>query len=158
MEHAGKAVLAALRRLAGSEQPIDFLTALWPLIVGARLAEHTRPNQWRKGELQVAVSDREWQEQLERMPDALRARINRWWGEDVVDELTFVRGQTSPQVAVKAKTKQSKAGAPKEPETHPQNGKIEELREALSRIRDPAFRDLVERMAAKYLALASKEI
>jgi len=145
MERAGKAVLAALRRVAGSEQPLDLLTALWPLIVGARLAEHTRPIQWKKAALQIAVSDREWQEQLERMPDALRARINKWWGADVVDELTIVRGKVGRQPASKPIAKQRKTWPPREV-------KVEELKEALSRIRDPEFRALVERVAARYLA------
>lgn len=145
MERAGKAVLAALRRVAGAEQPLDFLTALWPMIVGTRLAEHTRPIQWKKGMLQVAVGDREWQEQLERMPDALRARINQWWGAEVVDTLTFVRGKVARQPAAKPIRKRRKTWPPPE-------AKVEELKEALNRIRDPEFRALVERMAARYLA------
>jgi predicted nucleic acid-binding Zn ribbon protein len=140
-----KTILAALRRVAGSEHPLDFLTALWPLVVGARLAEHTRPVQWKKGALQIAVSDREWQEQLERMPDALRARINKWWGANVVNELTFVRGKVGRQPAPKPIAKQRKTWPPRE-------AKVEELKEALSRIRDPEFRALVERVAARYLA------
>lgn len=140
-----KTILAALRRVAGSEQPLDFLTALWPLIVGARLAEHTRPVQWKKGALQIAVGDREWQEQLERMPDALRARINKWWCADVVGELTFVRGKVARQPAAKPIAKQRKTWPPPE-------AKVEELKEALGRIRDPEFRALVERVAARYLA------
>lgn len=149
MERAGNAILAALRRVAGSEQPLDFLTALWPLVVGARLAEHTRPVQWKKGALQIAVGDREWQEQLEGMRDALRARINKWWGANVVDELTFVRGKVGRQPGAKPAAKPEKAWPPRE-------AKVEELKEALSRIRDPEFRALVERVAAKYLA-GSKE-
>ena len=145
MERAGKAVLAALRRVAGSEQPLDFLTALWPLIVGTRLAEHTHPVQWKKGSLQIAVSDREWQQQLERMPDTLRSRINNWWGADVVEEVTFVRGKAGRQTATKPKAKQGKTWPPRE-------ARVEELKEALGRIRDPELCDLVERVAAKYLA------
>ena len=147
MERAGKAVLAALRRVAGSEQPLDFLTALWPLIVGARLAEHTQPVQWKKGSLQIAVADREWQQQLERMPETLRTRINKWWGADVVVEVTFVRGKTGRQAGPRTqpKAKQGKTWPPRE-------ARVEELKEALGRIRDPELRDLVERVAAKYLA------
>ncbi len=150
MERAGKAVLAALRRVAGSEQPLEFLTALWPLIVGARLAEHTRPVQWKKGSLQIAVSDSEWQQQLERMPDTLRSRINNWWGADVVVEVTFVRGKAGRQPSTKPKAKLEETRPPKE-------ARVEELKEALGRIRDPALRNLVERVAAKYLAGSEEE-
>ena len=152
MERAGKAVLAALRRVAGSEQPLDFLAALWPLIVGARLAEHTRQVQWRKGTLQIAVGDSEWQQQLERMPDALRSRINNWWGAEVFQEVTFVRGKTGspPTPRNRLKAKPPKALPPK-------GARVAELKGALSRIRDPEFRDLVERVAAKYLASTNKE-
>lgn len=150
MERAGKAVLAALRRVAGSEQPLDFLTALWPLIVGARLAEHTQPVQWKKGSLQIAVGDREWQQQLEQMPDTLRSRINKWWGADLVEEVTFVRGKARRQTPTKPKAKPRKTWPPKEV-------KLEELKEALGRIRDPEFRDLVERVATKYLAGSEEE-
>lgn len=150
MERAGKAVLAALRRVAGSEQPLEFLTALWPLIVGARLAEHTRPVQWKKGSLQIAVSDSEWQQQLEQMPDTLRTRINKWWGADVVEEVTFVRGKAGRQPTTKPKAKPGKTRPPKE-------ARVEELKEALGRIRDPELRNLVERVAAKYLAGEEEE-
>lgn len=150
MERAGKAVLVALRRVAGSEQPLEFLTALWPLIVGARLAEHTRPVQWKKGSLQIAVSDSEWQQQLERMPDTLRSRINNWWGADVVEEVTFVRGKAGRQTTTKLKAKLAKTRPPKE-------AKVEELKEALGRIRDPELRNLVKRVAAKYLAGPEEE-
>jgi hypothetical protein len=152
MERAGKIVLAALRRVAGSEQPVDFLAALWVLIVGARLAEHTRPVQWRKGTLQVAVSDREWQEQLERMPETLRTRINKWWGVDVVDHVTFIRGEQARPSERQAPPK------PKPPTRRPQKqAKVEELKDALARIRDPEFRSLVERVAARYLAGPEQE-
>jgi hypothetical protein len=150
MERAGKAVLAALRRVAGSEQPLDFLAALWPLIVGSRLAEHTRPIQWRKGSLQVAVSDREWQEQLERMPDALRARINKWWGADIVSEVTFVRGKVERPTPPKPRAKSKRMWAPKD-------ASVGDLKEALGRIQDPEVRDLVKRVAAKYLADEKEE-
>ena len=150
MERAGKAVLVALRRVVGSEQPLDFLTALWPLIVGARLAEHTRPVEWKKGALQIAVGDREWQQQLEQMPDTLRTRINKWWGADVVEEVTFIRGKAGHQTPTKPKAKPRKTWPPKE-------ARVEELKEALGRIQDPEVRDLVERVAAKYLASSEEE-
>ena len=152
MERAGKAVLAALRRVAGSEQPLDFLAALWPLIVGARLAEHTRPVQWRKGALQIAVGDPEWQQQLERMPEALRSRINKWWGAGVVQEVTFVRGKagSAPVPRTQPKVKPSKARPPKE-------ARVDELKDALRRIRDPEFRNLIERVAGKYMAGSEKK-
>ena len=152
MERAGKAVLAALCHVAGTEQPLDFLTALWPLIVGARLAEHTRPVQWRKGALQIAVGDPEWQQQLERMPEALRSRINKWWGAGVVQEVTFVRGKagSAPVPRTQPKVKPSKARPPKE-------ARVDELKDALRRIRDPEFRNLIERVAGKYLAGSEKK-
>lgn len=153
MEHAGKAVFAALRRVADQEKPLDLLAAVWPLVVGVRLAEQTRPVAWEKGWLQVAVSDLHWQEQLERMPHTLRDQINKWWGASVVQEVSFVRGKVAPQGSEArpsaARTKASKASGAK-PE------KVEEIEGALARIKDPTLRRVVARLAAQYLSKREK--
>ena len=95
MERAGKAAWSALKRLANPERPIDFLAAVWPLVVGARMAEYTRPIAWDSGRLQVGVSDLEWQRQLERMTQTVRRRINAWWGSEIVEEVSFEIGRAS---------------------------------------------------------------
>ena len=150
MHRAGKVVLAALRRAAGTEKPLDLLEALWPLIVGPRLAEHTRPVAWEKGWVEVAVGDRDWQEQLEHMPDALRSRINRWWGTEIVEEVTFTRSKVARKPAPESKR-------PKAEKPTRLTSEVRELKGELDSIRDPKLRELVGRVFRKYVAKKEAE-
>ena len=61
--------------------PIDMLAAVWPLIVGPRLAEHTRPLAWTAQRLRVGVDPGPWKSQVERMGKPVRAKVNAWWGK-----------------------------------------------------------------------------
>ena len=155
MHRAGKVVLAALRRAAGTEKPLDLLEALWPLIVGPRLAEHTRPVAWEKGWVEVAVGDRDWQEQLEHMTDVLRSRINRWWGTEIVEEITFTRSKVARKPAPESKRHKaagtSLVNAKAEKPTR-LTSEVRELKGELDSIRDPKLRELVGRVFRKYVA------
>jgi hypothetical protein len=150
MERAGKAVLSALRRVGGSEKPLDFLTALWPAIVGPRLAEQTRPVSWEKGVVQIAVADREWQEQLEQMPGTLRDRINKWWGARVVERVSFLQGK------VPRSGRAPKPAEERMPPTVRDLAAVEDLSATLGKIRDPETRRIVGSLARTYLGKKSR--
>jgi hypothetical protein len=148
MHRAGKAVLAALRRAAEPEQPLDLLVAVWPIVAGTRLAEQTRPISWEKGWLKVSVWDPEWQQQLERMPNTLRDRINKWWGARVVENLAFVRGKKPRDDEPRLSPRKGKRA--ERPPAPPVD--IADLQDSLDRIRDPELRKLVEMVVQRYLA------
>jgi predicted nucleic acid-binding Zn ribbon protein len=148
MQRAGKTVLTALRRAAGSEKPLDLLAAVWPLVAGVRLAEQTRPISWEKGWLKISVWDTEWQQQLERMPHTLRDRINRWWGARVVEEISYVRGKKPREEGPRISPRKGKRA--ERPPAPPVD--IAELKESLERIRDPEIRKLVAKVAQRYLS------
>lgn len=149
VEQAGKAVRAALKRVAGRERSLELLQAAWPLIVGVRVAAHSWPRAWEEGRLEVAVGDVEWHEQLGPLRNDLRCQINNWWGATVVADLSLVRARlprahtrrnTPAPAAVKAPAKGADA-------TRRSAG----LDASLETIQDAALRQLVERVAARYL-------
>lgn len=157
MERAGKAIWAALKRVAESERPVDFLAAVWPLVVGNRLANHTRPVAWEKTRLVIAVGDLEWQKQLERMTGELCEQINVWWGAAVVREVTFVRARGTHS---REREPHGKAPAPDAEKWGPaeevdSTAVLKELKEPLSRIKDVELRELVSRVARKYVTRSS---
>jgi hypothetical protein len=152
MEHASKSVWAALRRIAKPEKPLDLLIAVWPLMVGARLAAHTRPAGWNGSRLDVGVEEGPWQAQVERLSKPIRAKVNAWWGGKLVREVRFV-----------APKRKKRAAAPPEPPV-PAHGKpagtevedklrevMKELEQPLAQISDEELRELIARVAASYL-------
>ena len=151
MEHAGKAVWDALKRISLSEQekPLDFLAAMWPLVVGVRMAAHTEPVAWEKGRVEIAVSDREWQRQLERMGPAVCQQINKWWGTSAVREVSFshTRATSSQQRRTTRREQKGKLAARKPKlETI-----LKEFEKSLAGISDKQLRGLIARVAQKYL-------
>ncbi len=70
----------AMRRLGRPERQLEWFAAVWPAVMGAKLAGHTWPLSWRDGDLEIGVSGAGWREQLEEMSCTLRREINRWWG------------------------------------------------------------------------------
>lgn len=152
MEHAGKAIFHALKRVAEEEKPLDFLAAVWPLVVGARMAEHTRPVAWQKGRVEIAVSDREWQKQLERMGTEVRQQINKWWGVPAVQEVSFVRARgTRSQERHPAKSEARLKSAAAADSTIKVEVILKDFEESLAGIKDKNLRKLVSRVAQKYL-------
>jgi hypothetical protein len=156
MERAGKTVWAALRRIARPEKPLDLLVAVWPLMVGARLAGHTRPVGWNGARLDVGVDEGPWQAQLERLARPLRTKVNAWWGGNLVREVRFVA----------AKKKRTRAAAqPETPAASPAvAGAEEKLRHALKELEGPLagisdteLRDLIARVAASYPSKGEKD-
>jgi len=165
MESAKKSLWSALRRVAKPEKPLDLLTAVWPLMVGRRLADHTRPVAWSKGRVDVAVDQPEWQSQLESMARDVRKQVNKWWGSELVREVRFV-----PEKARRLETRKS---IPKDRDEirnaklSPRAGgtasesalraALKKLEPALKGIADADLRELVARVAGQYLAKQGKK-
>ena len=159
MERAAKGLWGVLRRVARPERPLDLLAAVWPLMVGQRLAAHTQPVAWEKGSVVVAVGDREWQKQLEGMADEVRKQINRWWGSELVREVKFSRGKV-PGASAPPTAQAPRHPAQLQGKTEAEEklkAALKELEGPLARISDVELRDLIARVAAKYLAKQEKK-
>lgn len=157
MERAGKSLWNALRRLADPEKPLDLLVAVWPLIVGARLATHTEPIAWEEGRLKIAVSEPEWRQQLEPMTEELRRQVNRWWGRQVVQEVSWVRGHVSPPPEWEpAKPSATPAPALSENRKPALARILKDLEGPLAEISDTELRQLVARFIERYLESQGK--
>ncbi len=169
MERADKGLWSALRRVAQPEKPLDLLIAVWPLMVGRRLAAHTRPVSWNKGRVHVAVENPEWRRQLEGLGQDVQKQINRWWGTDLVHEVRFVlarsasrstrdsrrasaeRSEASRETGAQASSAANRAAADK------LSAALKELEPALRGIADDELRDLIGKVAAQYLGKPSKK-
>ena len=160
MERAGQSLWSALRRVARPEKPLDLLVAVWPLMVGRRLADHTRPVAWSKGRVDVAVDQPEWQNQLESMGKDVRKQVNKWWGSELVREVRFVPEKTSRAAASRGKGPRP-AAEPETPMRTPAENKLsaalKELAPALNGIADADLRELISRVAGQYLAKQAKK-
>ncbi len=153
MERAGKSLWSVLRRVARPDKPLDLLTAVWPLMVGSRLALHTRPVAWSKG--RVDVDQPEWQGQLESMGKDVRKQVNKWWGSELVREVRFVTDKKNPQITqipqMRGKSKLGAARAANVPAESKLSAVLKELEPALNRIADADLRELISRVAGQYL-------
>jgi len=152
MESAKKSLWSALRRVAKPEKHLDLLTAVWPLMVGRRLADHTRPVAWSKGRVDVAVDQPEWQSQLESMARDVRKQVNSWWGSELVREVRFV-----PEKAKRPRPAAEPVKNARTPAEHKLGAALRELEPALNKIADTDLRELVARVAGQYLARQAKK-
>ena len=152
MERAGQSLWSALRRVARHERPLDILVAVWPLMVGRRLADHTRPVAWSKGRVDVAVDRPEWQSQLESMGKDVRTQVNNWWGSELVREVRFV-----PEKAKRPRPAAEPVKNARTPAEHKLGAALRELEPALNKIADTDLRELVARVAGQYLARQAKK-
>jgi len=160
MEKADKALWRALRRVARPEQPLDLLAAVWPVMIGERMAAHTRPSAWHRGRVDIAVNDTHWLQQLEGLRDKVRKQINRWWGTELVREVRFVRERRA-RMAQPEKPAGSRGGTDAAVKEKPASdaaaesrlrAALKELEPALAGIRDEELRDLIARVASRYLS------
>lgn len=159
MERAGKSLWAALRRVARPERPLDLLAAVWPLMVGQRLAGHTWPVNWKAGRVEVAVRGEEWRKQLEEMREQVRTQINKWWGSELVHEVSFVRARHESSRERKGSpggAGQRKRGASGSTEVK-LGAALKELEAPLAGIADQELRTLIARVAARYLEKQGKK-
>ncbi len=152
MESAGKSLWSALQRVARPDKPLDLLVAVWPLMVGRRLADHTRPVAWSKGRVDVAVDQPEWQSQLESMGKDVQKQVNKWWGSELVREVRFI-----PEKAKRPRPAAEPVKNARTPAEHKLSAALEELAPALKGIADADLRELVARVAGQYLAKQDKK-
>ncbi len=89
MHQAAEILRNALRRLKRPEEPLDWLAAVWPVIVGKRLAAHSRPASLQDGILAVETREQAWLVQLEELSGTLRRVINHSWGGELVRQVRF---------------------------------------------------------------------
>jgi len=64
--------------------PVGRLAAMWPEVVGERLAHDTAPAQLEDGVLTVAASDSVWGAQARFLHEEIRAKANEALGVDAV--------------------------------------------------------------------------
>lgn len=160
MEQAGKALWRALRRVARPEKPLDLLSAVWPVMVGPRLAAHTRPISWHKGEVGIEAADSEWYEQLASLREQVRAQINRWWGTELVQEVRVTLARRPRSASKTPKHREILAPAVPLSSEHAETRLQEALKEvepALRGIADSELRDLIARVASRYLEKKGKK-
>jgi hypothetical protein len=170
MEPANKALWSALKRVARPERPLDLLRAIWSVVLGPRMAAHTRPVAWNKGTITIEAFEPEWRTQLEQMTGEIRKQINRWWGTELVHEVRISTGRRgagsgatrAPGAASRGQGK-SGAAAPGELPAASSDGDraeaesklqaaLKDLEPSLRGIADEDLRDLIARVASKYLA------
>ncbi len=96
MQQAGEILKGALRRFARPEDALDWIQAVWPVVLGARLAARARPTAWHNGALDVTAASAAWRKELEEMAETLRAELNRAWGGQLVRRLRFSSGEDAP--------------------------------------------------------------
>jgi hypothetical protein len=156
-----------LRRVARPEQPLDLLKAVWPVMVGTRLAAHTRPLAWSRGRVRIGVDDPEWERQLSSLTEDIRRQINRWWGTGLVQEVVLVREK--PRGKGRAASEKKSAASPaaagaesREPATSRAaesklRKAIQEIEPALRGISDEDLRDLLARVTSRYLGGRQKK-
>jgi hypothetical protein len=163
MEHSSKALWRALRRVARPEEPLDLLRAVWPVMVGPRLAAHTRPVSWHRGRVDIAVGDENWRRELAWLTDEIRSQINRWWGTSLVREVRLVkarRGDVPPAPAADKSAGERRGAGGAETETAEAESRLssalKSLEPALQGIRDEELRDLIARVATRYLRKQEK--
>jgi len=84
--------LAFVTRDLGMARPKDaaLLVAHWPELVGAALAEHTRPAHLRTGTLTIEVDDGAWGAPLKYLGDELARRANEILGAALVTDLRVI--------------------------------------------------------------------
>ncbi|WP_030163242.1 DUF721 domain-containing protein [Spirillospora albida] len=69
----------------------------WPGIVGAELAEHTRPERFEDGELTVAADSTTWATQLRLLSSTLVRRLNEELGHGTVTRVKVVGPASGPR-------------------------------------------------------------
>jgi predicted nucleic acid-binding Zn ribbon protein len=90
MEKAGNFLGGMLRQWKRPEAAVAWLIGVWPTVVGATIAAHTRPIRCAAGCLDIATDGKPWQIQLETMNAEFCAQVNRNWGGNLVREIRFV--------------------------------------------------------------------
>jgi predicted nucleic acid-binding Zn ribbon protein len=59
--------------------------------MGEQISSNTRLSSFEDGVLQVEASDERWLEELTRLSEEIRGRINKFFGKEVVRTVRFVQ-------------------------------------------------------------------
>ena len=88
MEHLRSFLPDFLRSVAKDEETaLTFLDALWPEIVGPRLAARCRPVSLRDKTLTVMVPTEIWRKELVGMRSMMIRAVRRFWGLQLVETI-----------------------------------------------------------------------
>jgi predicted nucleic acid-binding Zn ribbon protein len=98
MEQAKDILKTAIRKLKDPEAAPAWLAANWPLIVGDRVAGHTRPVALQNAIFRIQADSAAWKRQVDSMGATICERVNRAWGGILVRRL---RVEQAPQHAVR---------------------------------------------------------
>jgi predicted nucleic acid-binding Zn ribbon protein len=93
MHRAGDFLGSTFRALKRPEAAITWLSAVWPSVVGAAMAAHTRPVRCSHGRLEISADGKPWQRQIEGMTREFRDQVNKAWGSALIREVKFVASQ-----------------------------------------------------------------
>ncbi|HEY3128693.1 MAG TPA: DUF721 domain-containing protein [Acidobacteriota bacterium] len=77
-----------------SDQPVVvevILRGQWKNLMGERINTHSLPIGFQDGVLQVGTSDERWMEELSRLSEDIRKRINTFLGKEVVRTIRFTQ-------------------------------------------------------------------
>ncbi len=96
MEEIGKILPAVFKRRGrqGEQGILGILASLWPRVVGKPIALHSRPVAFGAGMLTLATNCPSWAVQLRYLAEEIRAEINSFLREPVVENLRVVRHAT----------------------------------------------------------------
>jgi predicted nucleic acid-binding Zn ribbon protein len=95
-EHIGT-VLDSLFKQQGIEEPIRVHRTVvdWETIVGNTVSRHARAVHVEHGTLVVEVESPAWMHRLQMEESALRTRVNRHFGEEIIRQIRFRLGSPS---------------------------------------------------------------
>jgi hypothetical protein len=148
-------ILPHVMRAVGREEAVceRLLQAAWNHVVGDFIAAHARPVRLRKGCLIVLTTDHTWKAQLERLSPDILTRINRLFGEDLVEAIEYrverkghpVRTSRSRGESSESEARSSRARA------HHRERLLRELMPFAEKIADPDLRQAFLRAAIRCL-------
>lgn len=67
------------------------LKGQWKTLLGERVGSNSVPASYRDGVLEVAASDDRWLEELSRLGEEIRGRLNAFFGQEIIRQIHFVR-------------------------------------------------------------------
>ena len=111
--------------------------SLWPEVVGAEAAAHSRPAAFRQGRLTVFCDAPAWAHELTFLGEEIRHRLDELLGGGVVKELRFKSGRRKPAPEA------SVVPAPEPPRTVDAARLESEMAPSLEKVRDPELRRLI---------------
>ncbi len=66
------------------------LKGQWKMLLGERIGSNSVPVSFQEGVLQVAASDERWKDELSRLSEQIRGRLNGFFGRETVRRIYFL--------------------------------------------------------------------